>query len=1069
MTQSLFPADINGVQMHATTVTTLYGDTISGTLTGVTAHDWVADGDGKFHTATDLNAEWQNYYNVLHGNDAAAIAALSPIARLEANAQAVFLNTNISKLDTATQERYREDVQREYDAIGAAMKIDQAKYGIDPAKPLTVNGYIQIERTIEGTPVLQELALQGHGLNNPPAPKYAGYTNDFQNNVDAATLYVGGGLDNNENALTAFFDDVVLSHEPFAVVHQGDVLEQLNQNGNSEDPVTTAVIAFDDAMFGRVYGAADFSQAASTANNGYVSQYTGYVNASLTPSSTVPNTFVDVYGDIIANTVVANGHTWTQGTDGLFHTNDDALAAAWMNAYTIMLSGNAAAIAGLSVIQHMEGNAEAVFLNTALAKQSTAIINRDREDVQREYDAMAEAMKTSGYDFSQPVTKAAYLAMERGIWTNATLNELADEGHGFNDRPDADENQPDKRYRGYTNDFQNGVDGKTLFIGGGLDNNQNALTDFFDDVVLGHAPFPTVFQGGHLEQLNQNGNAEDRLEVAITAFDDTAYGRVFKAADFSTTASTAHNGYISPYAASVDASMLVRNDMHELPTLFGDVIADTISITPHLWIADAFGVFHTATDLKAEWQGYYQIMLAGNGDTLTAIQRLEGNAEAVFENTGLNKLSAADQARDREDAQREFDAIAAAMKIDQTALGIDPSKPLTLHTYISLGRTIQGSPMLEELATQGHGLNSPPALRYRGYTNDFQNNVDNTTLFVGGGLNFNEKAVAALFDDSILSHLPFAVVWQNAQLTQLNQNGDAEDTVQDSIVALDDSMYGRVYRASDFSATAATGIDTYVSKYQDMVDDSMTPDAGPGQIATLFGDLIGNTISTALTPHAWVADKTGLFHTSTDLASEWKRYYATMLAGNGASLTAWQRLEGNAEAVFENTGLAKLSALKQAQYREDVQRSIDAEAAAMKIDAATLGIDASKPLFLNGYIALEHTIQGNAVLNELDLQGHGLNAPPGSRYRGYTNDIQNAVDNRTLYVGGGTNTGKAALPNFMDDSIMTHTGFATIWRNGKLLQLNQNGTAENKVADAISAVNASMYQRTFKATDFKKA
>lgn len=1092
MTQPLFPADINGVALHATSVTTLYGDTIglssggtfTGTVDGVALlHTWTADGDGLFHTATDLNAEWQGYYAILHSNDAAAIAALTPIERLEANAQAVFLNTGLSRLDAATQERDREDVQREYDAIDAAMRIDQASLGIDPKAALTVNAYVSIERTIQATPMLQELSLQGHGLNAPPAPKYAGYTNDFQNGVDGTTLFIGGGLDNNQNALTAFFDDVVLSHEPFSVVHQGDVLEQLNQNGNAEDPVTTAAIALDDAMYGRVFGVGDFSATASTANDAFVSSYFGYVNGSLNPVATAGH-FVDVYGDQIAKTIVENGHTWVQGGDGLFHTNDATLAAEWMGAYSIMQTGTAAQIASLTVIQRMEGNAEVAFLNTALATQSAANIARDREDVQREFDAMAAAMQASGDDFSKPVTAKAYLDMEKAIWTNATLNELADEGHGFNDRPDADEGQPDARYRGYTNDFQNGVDGKTLFIGGGYDNNQNALTNFFDDVILGHAPFPVVWQGGHLEQLNQNGNAEDPLSVTLPAFDDTGYTRVYTAADFSKTASAAHDGYVSPNAAAVAASLVVRNDMHAVPTSDGTIIADTITTTAHVWVANAYGLFQTATDLAAEWKADYTIMQSGNQaaiNAMTPLARLEGNAEAVFLNTGLNTLNAATQARDRMDAQREFDAIWAAMKIDATTDGINPNVALTLNAYIDIGRTIQGSPVLEELALQGHGLNSPPAVRYRGYTNDFQNNVDNTTLFVGGGLDRNETAIANLFDDAIMTHTPFAVVWQNGALTQLNQNAAAKSTVETAIVAMDDTMFGRVYTAADFSKTAAAGIDTYVSPYQASVHASMEPVAPAGKIATLYGDIISTTIagSTAnfagnidLTPHSWTADSTGLFTTDAGaLAQEWTGIYAIMTGGNQAAingLTAWQRLEGNAEAVFLNTGINSKSLLLQNQYREDVQRSIDVIAAAMKLDQHTLGIPATMPFNLNSYTDLEHTIMGNAVLQELDLQGHGLNSPPASRYRGYTNDIQNKVGG-TSYVGGGVNTNTNAVASFMDDSIMTHTGFATVWRNGHLVQLNQNGKAEGSVANAISEINASMFGKTLKAGDFKKA
>ena len=86
----------------------------------------------------------------------------------------------------------------------------------------------------------------------------------------------------------------------------------------------------------------------------------------------------------------------------------------------------------------------------------------------------------------------------------------------------------------------------------------------------------------------------------------------------------------------------------------------------------------------------------------------------------------------------------------------------------------------------------------------------------------------------------------------------------------------------------------------------MTTDLTSTTITTIFGASVSGTIdgSSALTPmaHNWSADSSGLYQTSTNLALEWQGYYQQMLAGQGASLTDIQRLEGNAEAVFENTG-----------------------------------------------------------------------------------------------------------------------------------------------------------------------
>ena len=116
-------------------------------------------------------------------------------------------------------------------------------------------------------------------------------------------------------------------------------------------------------------------------------------------------------------------------------------------------------------------------------------------------------------------------------------------------------------------------------------------------------------------------------------------------------------------------------------TITGQDLSPGTSLTPHTWVANADGLYVTATDLAAEWQADYAKMLAGQDSTMTAVQRMEGNAEAVFENTGLSKLRAPVQEADRQDVQRELDAIAAGMSIDQTTYGIDPSKELDTQAY----------------------------------------------------------------------------------------------------------------------------------------------------------------------------------------------------------------------------------------------------------------------------------------------------------------------------------------------------------------------------------------------------
>jgi hypothetical protein len=514
---------------------------------------------------------------------------------------------------------------------------------------------------------------------------------------------------------------------------------------------------------------------------------------------------------------------------------------------------------------------------------------------------------------------------------------------------------------------------------------------------------------------------------------------------------------------------------HTMTTIFGDVIADTISgLTPHTWTADSTGLFHTTTDLAAEWRTYYNMMLAGHGDQLTAIQRLEGNAEAVFENTGLSKLSVAQQRIDREDAQRQFDAMAAAMKINEKTLHIDPNKPFDAHSYLAMEHTLQNNAALEELAMQGHGLNNSGISRYAGYTNDFQNNVDNTTLFIGGGVvNNNHKAIADFFDDNVLSHVPFAVVAINGKLTQLNQNAAAEQTLNQAIVSLNDSMYKRTYIAADFSthtATAATNAITNANAYTAADNASLaaltaqqTAAAPAGFVRTLSGELVADHMHAGT--HNWVADANGLFHTATDLAKEWHDAYVKLKSGHGDELTAMQRLEANAEAVFQNTALKNLSAADQKRDREDAQRQFDAEFEAMKL----AHIDRDDLLTNASYLKIERTLQSNAALEELAMQGHGLNNPPSAKYRGYTNDFQNGVDATTTFVGPGINHNQNALTDFFDDSILGHMPYPTVVINGKLVQLNQNGAQETGLAASVKALNDTIHTKTYTAANFKKA
>ncbi len=493
----------------------------------------------------------------------------------------------------------------------------------------------------------------------------------------------------------------------------------------------------------------------------------------------------------------------------------------------------------------------------------------------------------------------------------------------------------------------------------------------------------------------------------------------------------------------------------------GSVMPGTISgITPHTWVADANGLYQTGTDLGAEWKGLYQKMLSGDLTGMTAIQHLEGNAEAIFENTGLHKLNAATQMRDRMDLQREFDAMAGALLEGK----IDAGKPLSVTSYLTMEHMLQGDGVLEELAVQGHGLNNEPNERYDGYTNDIQNVVDNKTLYIGTGLDHNQTAIAAFMDDVVLGHSPFPTVFINGHQIQLNQNGAAEDRIGTAVRAFDEAAFTKVYHSSDFSTTKAVDPVPVPKPPASPAPISVPP--GGFQFA-YDGSLIPKTL-TVQTPHTWTAGSDGLYHTTTDLQAEWRNDYTQMLAGHGDQLTAVQRMEGNAEAVFENTNLSKLDAKTQIRDREDLQREYDAISGAMIINASVLHIDMKAAFTQSSYLALEHTMQSNTQLEELGIQGHGLNKPPSAKYNGYTQDIQNVVDTKTRFVGGGLDNGENAIAAFMDDVILGHTPFATVEINGHLQQLNQNGAREDMIAKAIAGMNEAAFQRVFTASNFKR-
>ena len=315
-----------------------------------------------------------------------------------------------------------------------------------------------------------------------------------------------------------------------------------------------------------------------------------------------------------------------------------------------------------------------------------------------------------------------------------------------------------------------------------------------------------------LEQLNQNGNIENPTTAAVTAANNVTFAQVLVASDFSANASAVGAVVLVPNPIAAPALQTPPAPLQGTTALDGSILPETITgLTAHTWTADATGTYQTLSDLATEWKSDYAIMLNGGAAGLTPIQRLEGNAEAVIENTGAARLSLSSQAAFRADAQREFDAIGAAMTIDQASYGINPNAPFTAYSYQMLEKTIQQNETLDELGIQGHGLNNPPATKYDGFTTDFQNRTDGSTYFVGGGLDDGALAISGFFDDDVLTHATFPSAWHNGVLEQTNQNGNLDiPLLTNAMVAANQIMFSQVLVPGDFS-TSPTAVGPVVS------------------------------------------------------------------------------------------------------------------------------------------------------------------------------------------------------------------------------------------------------------------
>ena len=996
-----------GKVLAAGTEQTLFGSTVSATIL-ITPHIWVADANGLFQTPTDLSQEWATYYQ-----EAVAGKALNPLQHLEASAEAVFLNTKINTLDAATQERDREDVQREYDAIAVAMD----RLGLSNATQLTVNDYLAISLQIRSDPVLQELAIQGHGQNSPPSAKYNGYTQDFQHNVDTTTLYIGGGLDNNQNALTDFFDDVVISHEPFPTVPEWGRLEQLNQNANNEDWVGEATSAFNDAMFNRVYTASDFSQTSGTASS--------TVNPPPASSATYgPTQMLGFYNTPVDRTItVANAdlgagitHTWQANGAGLYVlTASTSLASEWWADYMVLTKGTAAQQAALTNVQRLEGNIEGIFVNTGLGNLSATQLAIDRMDIQRQIDALSAAMIIAGVGPQAQFTEASYHATSLALQGNADLDELALQGHGLNGTGLS-------RYAGYASDIQwasqTQTDNRTLYVGAGFDSGEKAVLTLLNDLTL--EMFAQATQNGVLYQLNQDGSTGPTLGAAINGVNAAMTALQYGAGAFG----KAVVGNQTVGGISLPATATFAN------ALLGAGVS-------HVWAADSNGLYVTSADLATEWTGYYTAMTGGKGATLTAMQRWEGNAESVLEAAGLTGANASNF---RMDIQRIVDATSQAM----TTLGLGAA-PLSAADYVGLSNAIQATPLLDEFVLQGEGVTNPALVKYFGFVNQFQYSHNAGLYFVGGGSDNGKSILTDFGTDFIVGYLADPTYSQNGTIYQLGSGMSSVGAVAKVAANLNQTLFDQVYVAADFSKTATT-VGTVTTIAGSTPGLGAEPTAGAGQIVTADGAVIADTI-TGLA-HVWKADSRGVFQTTTDLTLEWYNAYQ-QLQTNPAGMTWQQRAEANAEALFEGSGLTSLGEAQQAQYRADIQREIDAIWGAM----GTAGLRAKTALTTQDFVTVSNILRASPTLLELATQGRGLDGAWNTRESGYQNDFR-WTGNRYLVSAGLPDDGCSAIATVLNDIIGGNLIFGTTVVNG-VPEMRSDGTGKGQtLIAAVATFNA---------------
>ena len=97
---------------------------------------------------------------------------------------------------------------------------------------------------------------------------------------------------------------------------------------------------------------------------------------------------------------------------------------------------------------------------------------------------------------------------------------------------------------------------------------------------------------------------------------------------------------------------------------------------------------------------------------------------------------------------------------------------------------------------QGAGVTGAASARYKGAAGDISGKV----TYNGGGVDNGQNALSVFLADDIMTCTPFAVVWHDGRLVQLNRNGQPELLLSDAVSALNNAMFYRVYQKSDFNA-----------------------------------------------------------------------------------------------------------------------------------------------------------------------------------------------------------------------------------------------------------------------------